>query len=567
MDKVASKSSELPDDPATLKALLREKELRIAKLEEELRLLIHKRFSASSEKADPDQLPLFNEAEGLVGAWEADEASAAEVTHEITVPEHTRRKAGRRPLPAELERVRIVHDVAEAQKSCPCGGGKMRRPIGEVVTEQIDIVPASIRVLQHVRLKYGPCEDCDGVFPEVCTCGHTEHADVADIRSGDEGHGLTAAWEPAATSQPPAAEPRAVIVAPMPPQPIPKSNASPGTAAYIATAKFEDGLPLYRQEKMLSRIGVDISRGTLAAWMIRLGELVVPLVNLMQETLLGYDVLQMDETTVQVLKEPGRAAQAKSRMWVRRGGPPTKPVVLFDYDPSRAGAVAARLLDGFQGYLQTDGYDGYTKVGALPGVVHVACLAHARRKFDEALKAQKVTGRGGLAAEGLALIQKIYRIEKITRENGLCPEQRLALRNERSRPIWDELRAWLDRVRGHAPPSTLVGKAIGYLDGEWPRLIRVLDDGRLEVDNNRCENAIRPFVLGRKAWLFSDTPAGADASARLYSVIETAKASNREPYTYLRHVFTELPKAVTADDVEALLPWNVVLPATQRVAA
>ena len=275
MDEVACKSSELPDDPAALKALLREKELRIAKLEEELRLLIHKRFGASSEKADPDQLPLFNEAEGLVGTSEADEASAPEATDEITVPEHTRKKARRRPLPAELERVRIVHDVAEAEKSCPCGGGKMRRPIGEVVTEQIDIVPASIRVLQHVRLKYGPCADCDGVFPEVCTCGHAEHADdAASITSGNDGHGLTAdtpAPGPAATPQPPAAEPRAVIVAPMPPQPIPKSNASPGTAAYIATAKFEDGLPLYRQEKMLSRIGVDISRGTLAAWMIRLG--------------------------------------------------------------------------------------------------------------------------------------------------------------------------------------------------------------------------------------------------------------------------------------------------------
>lgn len=554
MDEAASRCSEFPDDPATLKAIVREKELRIAALEEELRLLVHKRFGASSEKVDPDQLPLFNETEAMAAEQVAAEALPAD---EITVPEHTRKKAGRRPLPAELERVRIVHEIPEAEKRCPCGGGKLRRPIGEVVTEQIDIVPASIRVLQHARLKYGPCEDCDGVFPQACTC---DDGDCGDATAQSETSAPAACEESAP-------QPRAVVVAPMPPQPIPKSNASPGTAAYIATAKFEDGLPLYRQEKMLSRIGVDISRGTLASWMIRLGELVVPLVNLMQDTALAYDVLQMDETTVQVLKEPGRAAQAKSRMWVRRGGPPTKPVVLFDYDPSRAGAVAARLLDGFQGYLQTDGYDGYSKVGALPGVTHVACLAHARRKFDEALKAQKVTGRGGLAAEGLALIQRIYRIEKIARENGLRPEQRFTLRNERSRPVWDELRAWLDRVRGHAPPSTLVGKALGYLDGEWPRLIRVLDDGRLEADNNRCENAIRPFVLGRKAWLFSDTPAGADASARLYSIIETAKASNLEPYAYLRHVFTELPKAVTADDVEALMPWNVVLPATQSVAA
>lgn len=575
MNETASKRAELPDDPELLKALVREKDFRIAVLEEELRLHILKRFGASSEKANPDQLGLFNEAEATTAETVTAEAAPVE---EISVPAHTRKKPGRKPLPAELERVRIVHDIPESEKPCPCGGGKLRRPVGEVVSEQLDIVPARIRVLQHARLKYGPCEDCDGVFGlsetsahhEACRCGHGDHDEHAACSvTTSEGSDVTAH---AATSEPApatgvAAEPRAIVVAPLPAQPIPKSNASPGTCAYIATAKFEDGLPLYRQEKMLARIGVDISRGTLAAWMIRLGELIVPLVNLMQDTVLSYDVLQMDETTVQVLKEPGRAAQAKSRMWVRRGGPPDKPVVLFDYDPSRSGAVAARLLDGFQGYLQTDGYDGYNKVGALPGVTHVACLAHARRKFDEALKTQKAFARGGLAAEGLALIQRIYRIEKIAREAHLNAEQRQQLRNERSRPIWEELRAWLDRVRNHAPPSTNTGKALGYLDGEWQRLIRVLDDGRLEVDNNHCENAIRPFVLGRKAWLFSDTPAGADASARLYSVIETAKASNREPYAYLRHVFTELPKAVTAADVEALLPWNFAQPATLSVAA
>lgn len=566
MTHTPQRMAELPDDLEALKALVREKDFRIAVLEEELRLHILKRFGASSEKANPDQLGLFNEAEATAAAT-VDGEAASDSDATVTVPEHTRKKPGRRPLPADLERVRIVHDIPEAEKICPCGSGKLRRPAGEVVSEQLDIVPARIRVLQHARQKYGPCEDCDGVFGladasaanEACACGH-DHRDETAARatSASEGSGAEAKAK---------AEPRVMVVAPLPPQPIPKSNASPGTCAFIATAKFEDGLPLYRLEKILARLGIDISRGTLAAWMIRLGELVVPLVNLMQDTLLGYDVLQMDETVVQVLKEPGRPAQAKSRMWVRRGGPPEKPVVLFDYDPSRSAAVASRLLDGYKGYLQTDGYDGYAKVGAAEGVTHVACLAHVRRKFDEALKAQKAFARGGLAAEGLALIQKLYRIEKIARENGLTPEQRHQLRNERSRPVWDELRAWADRVRGHAPPSTLTGKALGYLDGEWPRLVRVLDDGRIEVDNNHCENAIRPFVLGRKAWLFSDTPAGAEASARLYSVIETAKASGREPYAYLRHIFTELPKAVTADDVEAPLPWNVVLPATQSVAA
>ncbi len=194
-------------------------------------------------------------------------------------------------------------------------------------------------------------------------------------------------------------------------------------------------------------------------------------------------------------------------------------------------------------------------------------MAHARRYFDEALKAQNATGRGGLAVEALALIQKIYRVEKIARESGLSKDARKKLRDEKARPVWDELRRWLDRVRKHAPPSTKSGKALGYLDNQWDTLIRVLDDGRLEVDNNFCENAIRPFVIGRNAWLFSDTPAGAEASARLYSLIETAKACGREPYAYLAHVFAELPKATTLTEIEALLPCNVAPPATRSVAA
>ena len=293
----------------------------------------------------------------------------------------------------------------------------------------------------------------------------------------------------------------------------------------------------------------------------------MPLINLAEEVQLAYDVLQMDETMVQVLKENGRAAQSESRMWVRRGGPPDQPVILFNYDPSRSGKVAWRLTEDFKGYLQSDGFSGYDAVGRREGVVHVGCLAHARRKFDEALKAQRAGDRGGLAAEGLTLIQRIYRIEKAAREAALTPEQRKLLRDERARPVWDELRRWLDAKRGHAPPQMLIGKAMTYLDNQWPQLIRVLNDGRLEVDNNRCENALRPFVLGRKAWLFSDTPAGAEASARLYGLIETAKANGCEPYAYLRRVFVDLPKATTLSEIEALLPWNVVRPATLSVAA
>ena len=549
MDEVPPRPANLPDDPAALKALVREQAFEIERLKEELRLAAHKRFGASSEKADPAQPQLFNEAEVLGSMPPAPEAD------EITVPAHTRAKGGRKPIDDRLPRERIEHDIPEAEKPCPCGSGHLRPRIGEVVTEQADIEPAKVKVVQHVRFKYGPCRQCDGVFPPV-----DEEQAKAAATSAD----ASAASEPRTIVVP---EPRAVIVAPLPAQPIPKSMAAPGLCAFVATAKYADGLPLYRQEKILARHGIAISRATLATWMIRLGELIVPLINLAEEVQLAYDVLQMDETTVQVLKEDGRPAQSQSRMWVRRGGPPDKPVILFNYEPTRSGKVAWRLTEDFKGYRQSDGFSGYDAVGKRQGVVHVGCLAHARRKFDEALEAQRAGQRGGLAAEGLALIQRIYRIEKAAREAKLTPEQRKQLRDERARPVWDELRRWLDAKRGQAPPQMLIGKAMTYLDNQWPQLVRVLDDGRLEVDNNRCENALRPFVLGRKAWLFSDTPAGAQASARLYGLIETAKANGCEPYAYLRRVFTDLPKAKTLAEIEALLPWNVARPATLSVAA
>lgn len=521
-------SENLPNDIDTLKALVVAKEAlvaaneqRIAELEELLQLALHKRFGASSEKANADQLHLFNEAEALSDAT-PEEPAGAET--ETSVAAYTRKKRGRKPIDASLPRVIVEHDIAETDKTCACG--RCRPCIGEETSEQLDIVPPKVQVLRHVRYKYGR-------HPE-CICGE------------DEGS--------------------AVTVAAMPPQPIPKSNASPALLAYIIIAKFCDGLPLYRLEKIFARIGAHLCRATMAGWMIRMGDLIVPLINLMDEVQLGYDIVQMDETSVQVLKEPGRAPQSKSYMWVRRGGPPDKPVILFDYDPSRAGAVPWRLLKDFQGILQTDGYEGYGSVGKRNDIISVGCLAHARRKFDEALKAQKKKGRGGLAKQGFDFIQGIYRVEREAREQGLDADQRKALREEKAKPVWDEMRQWLDKALPQVPPRTLTGKALGYLDAQWARLIRSLDDGRIEVDNNFCENAIRPFVMGRKAWLFADTQAGAEASARLYSLVETAKANGLEPHAYLTHVLTELPKAVTAEDIEALLPWNVTLPATQSVA-
>jgi transposase/uncharacterized coiled-coil protein SlyX len=514
---MAAAKTPLSDDVETLKALLQQKELeietlnhsvaqykaRVGSLQEQLNLLIAKRFGPSSEKDNNRQLGLFNEAEAAV-----DEEEVADAVS-LTVPAHQRKKPGRKPLPDYIERVEVLHDLPEAEKVCPHDGTALER-IGEETSEQLDVIPAKVRVLRHIRPKY------------ACPC----------CRQG-------------------------IKTAPMPPQPIPKSIASPGLLAHVCTAKYADALPLYRQEDILKRAGIDLPRATLANWMLKLGELVVPLINLLRDSVLEYGVVQMDETTVQVLKEDNKAAASKSYMWVQRGGPPGKSVILFDYDPSRSGAVPLRLLEGFTGFLQCDGYEGYGAIGKREDIVLVGCWAHARRKFDEAIKAQGKKGKAkaGRATKGLAFIQKLYRIEKLAKE--LTPEERKAMRQGQAVPLLNEMRDWLDTSLPEVPPQSAVGKALNYLHGQWPKLVRYVDDGRVDIDNNAAERTIRPFVIGRNNWLFSDTVKGAEASARLYSLILTAKANGHEPYRYLRHLFKELPVATSLQDIEALLPFNI----------
>ena len=493
--------SHLPDDLDTLKALVREQQAEIARLKEYLKLLLAKRYGPSSEQVPAEQLSLFNEAE------QAAEISPAP-EQRIQVPAHTRVKPGRRPLPEYLPRIEVVHALPQAERVCR-HDGKALVEIGRETSEQLDVIPAQVRVIRHVRIKY------------ACPCCHL-----------------------------------GVTTAPMPAQPIPKSIASPGLLAHVAVAKYQDGLPLYRQEAILKRSGIELPRATLAGWMVRMGFLIQPLINLMREHLLDYDILQMDETRVQVLKEAGKAPTALSYMWVARGGPPEQPVVLFDYDPTRSATVPQRLLAGYTGYLQTDGYEGYNAVARDPAIVPVGCAAHARRKFEEATKAQsKQAPKTGKAWQGLAYFQKLYRIERHLKDQP--PAVRYQGRQTQAKPLLEEMRTWLDTSLPKAPPQTATGRALTYLHGQWEKLIRYLDDGRLPIDNNLVENAIRPFALGRKAWLFADTVNGAKASANLYSLIETAKANGLEPYAYLRYVFTELPKAETVDAIEALLPYNV----------
>jgi transposase len=522
----------LPDDPAALKAMLRllqgamvaqtqsfdealarqtrEFERRILAIYEQLRLARRRLFGPSAE-SHAAQGWLFDEADALAGEASSAAQSAPDTAELLpagrpAAPASPAPRRGKRaPLAQELPRVDVLHALPEAERTCACGTPMVE--IGEEISEQLDIVPMQVRVLRHVRKRYG--------------CPDGAHRPVS---------------------------------APAPAQVLPKSNASSDLLAMLLTTKYVDGLPLARFEFVLARAGVRVPRQTLARWAIGAARALQPVANLMRDTLIEANVIHMDETSVQVLKEAGRAATSQSYMWVQRGGPPDKPVVLFDYDPSRSGAVPLRLLAGWHGYLMTDGYTGYNAVAAEGQITHLSCWTHARRRFVEAAQVLP-KGKRGRAAEAIEFIGQLYGIEREIRE--LPTLERFAVRQARSLPVLAALRQWLDETLPLVPPSSKLGEALDYLHAYWPKLIRYTERGDLPIDNNAAENAIRPFVVGRKAWLFSDTPAGAHASALIYSLIETAKANGLEPYTWLRRVLRKLPEATTVDDFEALLPWKL----------
>ena len=467
-------------------------------LHEQIVLSRRRMFGPSAESSA--QARLFDEAEVLA----ATSAEAQDVVPLSAAKAKKPARGKRSPLPPELERVEIVHDVPESERICDCGTPMV--VINRVISEQLDIVPMRVRVLQHIRLVYG--------------CKASEHAPVT---------------------------------AKLPPQPLPKSNASPGLLAMLLTTKYVDGLPLARFEKVLARHDVSVPRQTLARWVIGASGALQPLHNLMRDALFDSPFIHMDETVVQVLKEKGKSPSSQSYMWVQTGGPPGKPVVIYDYDPSRSGEVPARLLTGYQGYLMTDGYEGYNKVAKTVGIEHLVCWAHVRRKFVDAVKVQP-KGTHGHADQAVAMIGKLYGIEREHKDS--TDEVRYAARQEKSNPVLNELHDWMEKLLPMVPPKSALGGALSYMRDYWGKLIRYTERGDLPIDNNRCENAIRPFVVGRKAWLFSDTPAGANASAIIYSLVETAKANGVEPYTWLRHALEHLPAAQTADEMDKLLPWN-----------
>jgi transposase len=480
---------------------------------EQLASRLRQLYAARSEKSDIRQSDLFfNEAEALCPAGDAAMAAAVVGEPTVRVVPVGRKKRGRKPLSADLPRTVIRHELPEALRRC-AQDGHVLAEIGVEVSEQLDIVPATIRVIRHERVKY------------ACPC----------CRQG-------------------------VAIAPLPAKLVPRGLFTESALAHIVTAKYQDALPLYRQALILKRCGGDIARHTLAANLIRVGEALTPLVNLLREKLLEAGIIQGDETELQVLKEDGRPAQAKSWLWVQmtETGPPVR---LFTYASSRAGKTAIDLYAGARGALMTDGYEPYNAVAQIHQLTHLGCWAHARRRFIEAEAALPRESRTAAhpATVMLGLIGELYAIEAQAKDRDAA--SRCELRQRHSRPVLERIEQQLLMHRDRVAPQSALGRAFHYLASQWSKLVRYLDDGRYPIDNNTCENAIRPFVIGRKNWLFADTVKGAQASANLYSLIETAKANGIEPYRYLVRVFTDLPQAQTVEDIERLLPWNICLPA------
>jgi len=495
-------SKKLQEELAALK-------LQLQVTEEQFALLQRKFFGATSEKRskehdNPKQALLFNEAETYAEEPAKPVKKPSEASHE-------RKAVGRKPLPGNLERREIVHALSEAERTCPACGA-IRPEIGQEVREELAFIPARFVVNSHILKKYGPCQ-----------CAQCQHP---------------------------------IIQAPGPAKLIPGSSFSNHTVAFFLTSKYVDAQPFYRMEGILSRWGIETSRASLCKLAIAAGRAIGDLVEVMKTDLKASPVLQMDETVVQVLHEKNRSAQSNSYMWVARGYADRKPVIFFHYHPSRAKAIAQGFLTGYHGFVQTDGYPGYNDIGQSDAMTHVGCLAHVRRKFFDAEQQGSTEAR-----HMLDLIAELYHAEKILRdryESGeYTAEAFVRIRKQEQEQRLAAMRDWLVQKQGQSPPSLAFGKAVTYALGQWETIGHYLEHELLTPDNNFIENAIRPFVIGRKNWLFSNTPLGAHASAGIYSLIETAKANGHEPYHYLCYLFDELPKAKSMEDKRALLPYRL----------
>jgi len=470
-------------------------------LMEQMRLANHKQYGASSEKSKYIQEDLFNEAEAT--------ADSRVVEPELTeIQKHYRKKAKDRKdrLPADLPVEVVEHFLPEKEQMCPECSSTMHI-LGKEVRRELKLIPAQAVIVEHVKYVYG-CRDC-----EKYACGVPIKKAPVD-------------------------------------QPVIKGSfASPEAVAHIMTQKFANGMPLYRQEQDLSRSGILLSRQTMSNWLIVCSEnWLEPIYNALREMLCDHDILHADESVLQVLHEPGKPAQSKSYMWLyRTSGDTSMPIVLYDYQPDRKAKRPIEFLTGFTGYLHADGYAGYQ---SLPKeILLVGCWAHARRKFDEALKAVPEKDREGSGAHrAKQYCDTLFTIERQLEDCSM--EERYKKRQELAKPVLDEFLSYLQTTK--AAPKSGFGRAVHYTLAHWKYLERYLLDGRLEISNNRAERSIKPFVIGRKNFLFANTPRGAKASAMIYSLIETAKENGLNPYLYLTYIFKNAPNWNIRNDIESL---------------
>jgi transposase len=469
-----------------------EMEAKIRYYEEQLRLAAARKYGASSEKnIHPEQISIFNEAE-KENKPELPEPTLEEITYK-------RRRGTRKPTAEKYDALPVdeVHyELPEEERVCGHCGGRLK-DMGTETRDEIVVIPATVRVKRHVQHKY------------VCN----------NERCQDE-HDKTN-----------------IVIARAQEAPIPHSPAGPSMIAHIMSRKFSEHVPLYRQEQQFGHYGITIPRRNMANWVIKGAELLTPLCDRLHVLLLAQGYAHADETSVQVLCEPGKKATSKSYMWLYATGRFRERIFLYEYQPSRAGEHPKKFLAGFGGYLQVDGYQGYNLV---EDVTLMLCFAHARREYTDALKAlpEDADKTKTLATEGLAYIDRLFVLEKSY--ESMTPEKRYEARLEKTKPVLDAYRAWLtDKTRIALPKGKLAG-AVNYSLKHWDKLCTFLKDGEIEISNNDAENAIRPFALGRKNWLFAKSQNGAKASATVYSIIETAKANGLAPFRYLKYLFERL---------------------------
>ena len=469
------------------------------------------RFGQSSEQKNyvlgKDQLSLFNEAE------EAQDHKAEEPTPDTVLIDAYERKKKRSQAEMlnHLPEEEVLLELPEEYLSCGKCGGKMK-PIGKkFLRHEMQIIPKQVKLLAYYAVTYA-CDNCEKA---------TGFAHIASVK---------------------------------PPVPLMKhSLASPSTVAYIMTQKYVDGLPLARQEKIWAREGISLSRATMANWVIQCSQTwLKPLYKHMKQELLSHSVIHADETVVQVLKEDNKPATSESRMWLYASAALLRHQVrIFEYQPDRSGKRPESFLRGFTGCLVTDGYTGYNQV---QNVTHCGCWAHARRKWREAMP-DGATAKTSKAAVGFQYCNKLF-----TEERKCAPYQpkyRHEHRQNRELPILEEYYAWLKTV--HPEKGSKLEEAVRYSLNQKQQLMAYLDNGEVPISNNLAENAIRPFTLGRKNWLFCDTPKGAETSAIVYSLVESAKANGIEPFAYLQHVLVQLPylgKTHSHEELESLMPWS-----------